>query len=64
MSKVKKINTPAEGTDPKNNNSDEWYHTNCMEMMKNDDKTTKDLVNFLKSIDYEFPELIIVEQSQ
>jgi len=64
MAKDKKVNKEAEGTDPENNNSDIWFHTNCMEMMKNDEKTTKNLVSFLKSIDYEFPELIIQDESQ
>lgn len=52
-----------EGTDP-NNNSDVWYHTNCTEMMKDDDKTTKHLVKFLKSIGYEMPDVEIIEEKR
>lgn len=64
LEKKKKENHVAEGTDPENNNSDVWYHTNCTEMMKDDDKSTKHLVKFLKSIGYELPDVEIIEDSQ
>jgi len=62
--KKKKKNKVAEGTDPSNNNSDIWFHTNCMEMMEDDDKTTKDLVKFLNSIGYEMPDVVIIDKTQ